>query len=139
MMDCSCDFEPSTVWREEERKAAKVHRCSDCGGVIAKGERYMNHAGLYDGQWSGAKRCADCTFLIHEVERTFLQRCGGTWCVYMGDLPESWNELLEGASRDDLPQLQRIVGMQNAVTKARGGNRLWQLPSWLQPDEEDEP
>ena len=136
MISCSYDFEPSTVWREEERKAAKDHRCSDCGGVIAKGERYLNAASLYDGHWSGAKRCADCTFLMHEVERTFMEKCGGTWCVYMGDLPMSWDELCENADLENLPQLRRIAGMQNAVAKARGGTRLWTLPTWMQPEED---
>lgn len=134
MMSCSCDMEQSTLYNEAERKANREHRCSDCGGTITKGERYKRIASLYDGQWSTEKRCADCQFMIHEVERTFLERCGGAWCLYIGDLPMSWDDLLEGAEFTDIPQCQRIVGMQNAVAKARGGKRLWSLPLWMEPD-----
>jgi ssDNA-binding Zn-finger/Zn-ribbon topoisomerase 1 len=138
MMSCDCDFEPSTVWRDERRKAAKDHVCNDCGGKIVKGEHYQNLASLYDGHWSMSKRCPDCQFLIHEVERTFLEKCGGSWCVYAGDLPESWSELCDGAECADVPKLVRIVGMQRAVCKERGGNRFWSLPSWVEPDVDDQ-
>lgn len=139
MISCSCDMEGPTVWNETKPKAAREHRCSDCGGVITKGEVYTRTSMLYEHQWSTDKRCADCQFIIHEVERTFMQKCGGTWCVYSGDLPISWDDLLEGAEVEDRAQCQRIVGMQNAVAKARGGTRLWSLPLWMQPDDEGTP
>jgi len=135
MMSCSCDFDPCTIWRDEPRRARKAHRCSDCGGTITAGETYRSLAMLFDGEWSTAKRCADCQFMVHEVERTFMQKCGGTWCLYIGDLPLSWDDLMEGADLVDREQCRRIVGMQNAVAKARDGTRLWCLPLWMEPEE----
>ena len=136
MISCSCDMEPATLYSANKRKANRLHHCNDCGGKILPGERYTRIAMLFDGRWTTDRRCADCQFVIHEVERTFMEKCGGAWCVYVGELAMSFDDLCEGAERSDAPQLARIVGMQNAVAKARGGTKLFSLPLWLQPDDE---
>ncbi len=134
-MSCTCDMEPATVWREQERKAIREHRCSDCGGIIRKGERYHSMANLFDGEWTTAKQCADCTFLIHEVGRTFFAACGGWQCVYMGDLPDSWAGICEDmGGAEESAKARQIVAMQHAACEARQGTRKWHLPIWMRPD-----
>ncbi len=136
-ISCECDFdEPCTVWREQMRRAAKRHRCSDCGGIIPVGQGYTNIAMLSEGEWTTAKRCADCQHLIYEVERRWMGGCGGKWCVWIGDLPMSWESLMESAMPEDREDARRIVAMQRAATMAREGNRFWSLPLWM--TEEDE-
>ena len=138
MSMCSCDMEPATVYREVERKAIREHKCTDCGGVIGKRERYQSMACLFDGHWSTAKRCADCKHMIHEVERAFMEGCGGRWCVYTGDLPLSWDEIVENLSYkpEEREASRRIIAMQHAACDARAGNRKWSLPLWMQKDGE---
>jgi hypothetical protein len=139
-MSCTCDYgEAATIWREEERRARREHRCSDCGGMIRRGEHYRSLACLFDGEWSCSKRCADCQFLIHEVERAFMGACGGTWCgIYLGDLPESWSEIVDSMwSGPEVEEARRIVAMQRVACEARGGKRKWCLPPRIQMDEDD--
>ncbi|CAB5079726.1 hypothetical protein UFOVP141_46 [uncultured Caudovirales phage] len=132
---CSCDFEPATVYREVERRANRDHRCSDCGGVIRRRERYKNIASLFDGSWLTAKRCADCQHMVHEVERAFMEGCGGKWCLYIGDLPISWEEIADNVAHADAEVTRQIVAMQHAACEARGGNRKWHLPVRFEKEE----
>lgn len=48
------------VFHSTERRAAKDHRCVECGRSIARGERYTYASGLFDGHWSTYRTCAQC-------------------------------------------------------------------------------
>lgn len=50
------------------RKAAKDHRCYECGGVIKKGEHYHSHHGVWDGQGATYKVCLDCDELRKRID-----------------------------------------------------------------------
>lgn len=134
MMDlnCECSGDVYHPYVERHYTARKQHRCDDCGGIITKGEGYRLQGGRYDDKWEWYKQCADCTFIIAEVGRTLLQHCGGWTCVDFGDLELSWESLFEdvwSASEQEIEQIRRLVGMQNAACKARSGDGLWLLPN----------
>lgn len=67
------DSDPATVFRRQERTAAKEHRCGECGRTIARGEKYHHVVGLWDGWWSTFKTCAQC----RQVELWLVAACGG--------------------------------------------------------------
>ena len=67
------DGERYLIWKTGERRAAKPHKCGECYREIAKGERYLYSAGLYDGRWTSNHICAHC-----EVACEWLRvNCGG--------------------------------------------------------------
>lgn len=53
----------------ELRKARKDHKCCECRGVIAKGETYHFHHGVWDGSGASYKVCVDCEGLRIELDR----------------------------------------------------------------------
>lgn len=61
------DAEAPTVYREDDVKARKQHKCCECGGIIQIGEIYHLHSGLWDGEWGHFKVCLDCDAIMHEI------------------------------------------------------------------------
>lgn len=58
-----CMFEVddvASVFVSSFPKAAKDHVCSVCETVIPRGEVYLRHKMLFDGEWSGSSTCKDC-------------------------------------------------------------------------------
>lgn len=43
-----------------ERRAAKEHRCEECGRTIPVGERYSYASGKFEGDFFDAKQCVHC-------------------------------------------------------------------------------
>lgn len=41
-------------------KANRAHKCCECRGLIAKGERYIRLSGVFDGEVYSYKMCAPC-------------------------------------------------------------------------------
>lgn len=54
--DAYAEFSTST-WR----KARKPHRCDECYGTIAKGDRYERTFGKFEGDWFVNALCAKCS------------------------------------------------------------------------------
>lgn len=62
---CYCDYgDGPSVFDEKTVKAKKAHKCSECRGAILPGEAYLKTWGIWDGEASTFKRCADCSSLI---------------------------------------------------------------------------
>lgn len=51
----------------EIRKARLRHKCCECQGAIAIGEKYHYHHGIFDGAGVSFKRCVDCEKLANEI------------------------------------------------------------------------
>lgn len=70
-MECTCvvdyDGDCSDIWTEVERRARKIHRCSECHRDIVKGEQYTYVSSLYDGSWSHYHVCLGCYRLAHNI------------------------------------------------------------------------
>jgi hypothetical protein len=44
----------------EQRKARKLHRCTDCSAQIQPGETYGYFRYLFEGIWGTERRCSTC-------------------------------------------------------------------------------
>ena len=61
--------EMPSCYGHDERKARKAHKCCECHGTIQPGEKYHFHHGVWDGEASDFKVCADCEALRAECDR----------------------------------------------------------------------
>ena len=138
-----CDYDNNGKFTEFQSltkpKARKEHRCTDCGGTIRIGEQYEYYADKCDGVLGVEKRCADCTFIVHEVGRAFYEKCWGWNTAWRGRLSDAWCKTCDRIADDkcyfDLaPIACRIVDMQRAACAARNGDRLWRVPEELTPE-----
>ena len=89
-------------------KARVQHRCSECGGAIAIGDKYERATGMWDGRINRFKTCLPCV----EGPRAWLEdECGG-W-LFKGvreDLVEHFDHhFFEPGAKMRLGRL--IVGM----------------------------
>lgn len=73
-MECACfsvdNDEYVTLLASNRRRAAKLHRCSECLGTISPGQTYLDERYLFDGDVSTHKTCACCESVR---ERLFCQ------------------------------------------------------------------
>lgn len=119
---CAIDgcYETYAVWNVGDRRAAKPHKCGECGRDIAKGETYRYTTGLYDGHWTTNHVCQHCT-----VAAEWLRiNCGGylDFGVY-DDIHEHAEEYPDLA----VPILRVCVGMRRKW-KALRGDGLMRAP-----------
>lgn len=83
------DAEEWKVFHEEQRTAAKVHNCTECGRRIDKGEVYHYSTGLIDDHWYTHKVCAHCD----TCRQWLLAVCNGyLFCGVLEDLHQHWDE-----------------------------------------------
>lgn len=66
------DAEPWEFFHEQRRKAAKEHRCGECGRTIAPGEQYRYCVGKLD-DFCVMRQCLHC----QEVARWLSVACNG--------------------------------------------------------------
>lgn len=57
---CYIDLEPCEVWNEAARKARKEHKCACCERTIRKGETYLVHFSVFEGDATSEKMCDEC-------------------------------------------------------------------------------
>jgi glutaredoxin len=73
---CDCDDNPAKVYGYVTRKARKPHRCSECHRVIAKGEVYEEHSGLWrEGGWETFRWCQHCSAAQKILDREIYGFC----------------------------------------------------------------
>ncbi|MCC7126431.1 MAG: hypothetical protein IT178_16395 [Acidobacteria bacterium] len=82
------DVDKLLVLSDVTRKAAKSHRCCECGRGIERGEQYRYETGVSDGRVVTHKTCAHCLI----VREWLSGECGG-WVYTMTeeDLVEHCN------------------------------------------------
>jgi hypothetical protein len=96
-MTCYCDYDAPEFFREVTPRAVFKHKCSECGRVIQKGERYKRILGKWDGHFSTFNRCHHCDSVATELAARIPCYCdmyGGLWdgdrlLDYMADLREA--------------------------------------------------
>lgn len=121
-MSCECDYEPADLWFERQPRAAKAHRCCECHGLIAKGERHGLATGKYDGQWFSNRRCADCQHhacTLGKLESHCI--CCQIWGGLQEEIARAISEDLPGPSGPEDPLIQASYAFI-ATAKARGGS-----------------
>jgi len=98
-MDCSCSvdfgFNDETRWSYQQiKKAAKRHKCYECGTPIPAGSSYFCHTIFGGGIVEHFRYCHDCQSV---VDKFFTNG----W--YFGNVWESLSGYLYDNWREDLP------------------------------------
>jgi hypothetical protein len=120
---CDCDSNPQICGGDVGRKARKPHKCSECGRIIAKGEEYREHSGLWrDGGWSTYRWCGHCQAAQKIVAERTNEHC---WCY-----EQLWQGITDemtgwGGIRD--MAVYRLVVAANRRWTIRRGARKGQL------------
>lgn len=112
-----CMYDDSGGWRvfrEATRRAAKDHKCGECGRIIAKGEEHRYATGLtYDwDSWESYRQCLHCV----AASQWLLVACSG----YMFN-----------AIEEDLAE--HVVGEESYLRSAP----LTRLVRWMRADWRD--
>jgi hypothetical protein len=81
--DCSCDYDPPSVYNATTPRAKKQHRCTECSGPIAPGEHYERVFGVWDGYAGTHKTCERCFNL-----RTWVKNNVPCLCIMHGNQDE---------------------------------------------------
>lgn len=84
------DYSSTAFSSEKMPRAAKQHRCEECGAAIAKGDIHHYASGKTDDSFWSARTCLPCD----EIRKTFV--CGGwvigsLWEDIRDQLFPSWN------------------------------------------------
>jgi hypothetical protein len=123
MFSCNCDYDPCDVWDETKRKARKAHKCTECRGAIKPGETYTVINMLFDGSWSTAKRCEDCSVVVCDLGK-LTKAHGGCFCYGIGQLPQDMCDLAGSTDEKGLKLLEPVFHAFNAASRTRGGMQL---------------
>ena len=101
-------------YARDERRAAKAHRCCECGRTIEIGERHQYARGAMNGYWSAYRTCAHCD----AAAEWLVVVCGG------------W--LYEATSMD----LRDHVDGEESYLRTAALTRLvrWMKADWRRPD-----
>lgn len=83
-----CDY--PRVFDSSEVKARKQHRCVECRTLIAKGERYVRHKGIWDDGPNSLAICLPCESLWDAVWTAL--RANNEDCLQYGELWEAAQE-----------------------------------------------
>jgi len=59
--------EMPSAFQSVTRKAAKQHKCCECGKLIEKGEQYQYSSGIWDDEPASYKQCANCYSIMCAV------------------------------------------------------------------------
>lgn len=85
----SGDFDSPDVFHQELVSKSKLnHRCTECHGIIEKGESYERSSGIWDGRWSTYRTCERCMALESAIEGYYKG---------FANAPRGFGELLEDA------------------------------------------
>lgn len=90
--DCSCDYDPPSVYNATTPRAKKSYRCDECPGWILPGERYERVFGVWDGHASTYRTCERCFDL-----RMWVKNNVPCLCIMHGDQDEQNIEAVRAA------------------------------------------
>jgi hypothetical protein len=111
------DCDSPTISRSETRRARKLHRCSECGRQIAKGEIHRYHFCVYDGDVSTPRTCEHCCV----AEDWLRANCGG---YVIEQVIEEIREHAEEYPALALPLLRITVGAKRKWWRFDGAGFL---------------
>lgn len=88
------DGEHASVWIQSEPTARKEHRCCECKGAIAKGQKYLKVNYVFDGSAGTFKVCKSCEDVREEIARVEKSRgCHGSESICpIGELRDAIHE-----------------------------------------------
>lgn len=96
------------VWREKKLKARKLHRCHECGGEIAVGDRYRFVFSIFKGVMDQFQECEKCEAIRNTITTIEISRgCYGVEAIPpLRGLAEAVSEssygfLIDGSTIED--------------------------------------
>lgn len=93
---CDLDLEHTTVWDETIiKRARKDHECDCCGATIPKGDSYLKHFSVFDGDVTCEKQCNACTAMVEEFTKVHGQHSNPSY------MPELLHECMQLERGDD--------------------------------------
>lgn len=116
---CEIDFDGyCDVWRETERTARKEHKCSSCGLLIIRGDKYIEHFDIYDGETNRSKCCMAC-----DADRKEFGKAHDVGTLEPRSFPHYLEECIYDDGHDEegrrwLPMLNRLRKRQKEAKKA---------------------
>lgn len=88
------DYESPEFYAQSHPRAAKEHKCCECGDVIPKGARHLYARGKSDGMFWDYRVCAACD----EIGRAFYCDGGQCFTALWDDICDQmfprWNEMV---------------------------------------------
>jgi hypothetical protein len=116
---CDCDDDPPSVMRDENHKARKEHKCSECGRTIAIGEIYRHIWGVWNGDSHTFWWCSHC--IAGQQAAAALTDCD---CYCFGGL---WDQFWEDCRDHKSFALYRLLIGEQRKWRIRRGPRAGQL------------
>lgn len=87
------DCEVGAFWQSAVRRAAKDHRCDECGDVIHTGDRHEVVSGKWDGEFTTDRSCLTCV----EIAAAFYcgpRILGQLWADIGEQVFPEWDEMI---------------------------------------------
>ncbi len=110
------DGETCEIWKENDRKARKRHKCNCCCRQIMPGEMYLVHFSVFEGSACSEKMCQEC-----EKDRDAFCQAHGGMLWQPGDLANRIVECISEGDEDSKqwqPMLDRIKGQRRLAREA---------------------
>lgn len=117
---CELDLEPCEVWSETPRRAAKEHVCGGCRQVIRKGDAYLSHFHVFEGEASTERLCFVCWW----VRKLFARTHGYAAPSALYELIQDCIADGEDAWRDEMAVIKRRYRTSDARRKGLAGRWL---------------
>lgn len=117
-------------YKERMPRAAKPHKCCECGGTIEPGEVYLVAAGFWNGELESFKTCVDCEAIRKKITDSLGPNHD------LGDRPgfgEVYDHCVE--MRDTAPQMVEAMA---EVCRKRGSKRRLEYLTRLMKGEFDD-
>ena len=119
-MSCYCDSEYPTMFNEAWRKAAKQHKCCECGKTIEKGQDYQYVTMVFEGEFLTYKTCEKCADLRDAL--------GDISCPTFRGLQEEYfeylNQTLPSGKRDEVYSKVFPRTAKKLESKPQGWNHI---------------
>lgn len=112
-MECSVeidtDCECLEMFKQNEVKARKTHRCGECGDIISPGDVYERSSGKCDGDFDTYKTCLTCVEIRSAIFcGTYI--FGAIWDDIMdSDFELNNGHLLEFSGRAQMKLIEKFV------------------------------
>lgn len=111
---CECP----TMYNDEIVTARKPHMCCECGGVIAKGEKYESVSGMWDGRFDRIKTCIPCM----EIRKKATEGLQGADCCELPAFGELRQYLADGFP--DLNELYQAAHARFLAARSAQGKTV---------------
>lgn len=115
-MECSCNFsdyngdsDSMRLYTCSARKAAKDHKCTECGDLISKGSVYIYEKFLYEGKFYVYKTCPNCDNLRKVFYPTGGYPLDDLWETIYNNISSCDGEVPELCIRKLLPPVKEKI------------------------------